>query len=370
MPEPGVSVCASCGVICAREGRCSHCKKPHERPVVLPPRSDGAYWVCIECDFKCRACGFKVPLNHLDMDGAMLCARCGLEQAFEVVRWREALGHAHAVGDFFRDGGAGGLENPFRTVGTSRTSATVTTEGANALEITASPGGPLCTACRSPLDVEIAGEGTSTVSCKACGERASYAVPAAARKMARALRAIVATEHRTDRPEVTVEEASGATAIAVKCPSCSAPLEVTEDSRFVACAYCKTTSRIPDRTWFRLRGGEPATESMWLLFSGPSPLREEKDEAKQRRKADEERRHAEKAQRHDEELRTQEEARAREKAAAQAAQASEEAAHLAQGERQRAWEDARSRRSRTALFIALALGAVAVATAVGLGLLR
>ncbi len=89
-----LTVCASCGVIAAHESKCSHCNRVHEgHPLTIPPRDDGAVWVCAECTFRCRSCGFAVPLNHLDMDGAVLCVRCGIEQAFEVVRWRQALGH-------------------------------------------------------------------------------------------------------------------------------------------------------------------------------------------------------------------------------------------------------------------------------------
>jgi hypothetical protein len=42
-----------------------------------------------------------VPLNHLDVDGGVLCGRCGLDQAFDVSAWQKALRHAHAVAEMF-----------------------------------------------------------------------------------------------------------------------------------------------------------------------------------------------------------------------------------------------------------------------------
>ena len=285
MPDHTLTVCPSCGVVRAQqEERCSHCRAVHGQPLtVVPP--DDACWVAVECTFQCRACGFRVPLNHLDMDGAVLCVRCGVEQTFEVVRWREALAHAHAVGDFFQNGGAG-FDNPADSIGTSCTGVELTTLGANALAIRASPGHPLCRGCHAPVVVEVTPQGGASVACASCDEQASYGLPPLAHEMTPALRATIASEHRTDRPVVGVLESTGSAAIAITCPSCSAPLTTTEESRFITCAYCKTAARIPDRTWWRVRGGEPTSESMWLLFAGPSPTREEMAETQRRKDAE------------------------------------------------------------------------------------
>ncbi|MGO8998076.1 MAG: hypothetical protein ACLQVI_32555 [Polyangiaceae bacterium] len=371
-PAAPLTVCAWCGVVCARESKCSHCNRIHEgRPRDIPPRADDAYWVCIECTFKCRACGFDVPLNRLDMDGAVLCVRCGVEQAFEVARWRQALGHAQGVGDLFGDRAAGipVEKNPFRTVGTSRTSAKLTTDGANALEITASPGHPPCETCRLPLDVEVTSAGRSTAVCKACGgPAAEYGLPAAAQKMMRGLMAIVAAEHRTDRAEVSVEETGAA--IAVKCPNCSAPLDVEKDSKLATCKFCKAIARIPDRTWARLSGSAPARESMWLLFRGSSPVRDALDDARERAEA-EARRQREKEERHAETERIQAEARAKERAEAEAKERARAAEREEEEKKTRALAEQRGKGVRTVVLIVAVLVALGVGVAwVAFGLAR
>jgi TPR repeat protein len=277
----------------------------YEGSVQAPARhGDDFYWVCIEVTFKCRMCAFDVPLNHLDMDGAVLCARCGLEQAFQVAHWREMFAHAQNTGDLWIE----------TAIGESTSSAVLDELGENRVRVTASPGYPRCESCHAQLEI-AADDGKTTTSC-ACGQTASYEIPPAARKVMQSLQAIVAAEHRTDRKAVKVDQ--NASAIAVACPSCNAPLEANESSKFLTCTFCNTTSRIPDRTWFRISGKDPKAEPMWLLFHGPSPSRvdadyrkkviedEEKEKAERKRKRAElererEAERDEKKRRHDEE---------------------------------------------------------------------
>jgi hypothetical protein len=363
-----LTVCASCGVIAAHESKCSHCNKVHEgRPLTIPPRDDGAVWVCVECTFRCRSCGFAVPLNQLDMDGAVVCVRCGTEQAFEVARWRQALGHAHSAGDLSGDRAEGipKEKNPFRTVGTSRTGIKLAIEGANALEITASPGHPLCERCRAPLEITFDPAARSRAACKSCDESAEYVVPAAARKMTRALHAIVATEHRADRAEVSVEATDAA--ITVKCPNCSAPLPIDQASKFLTCRFCNTSARIPDRTWARVRGGAPAVESMWLLFQGPSPLRQETENRKAKDEADA-RLHAEKEAMVAERERIQTEARNREYREEEERRQRAAAAEIAEQERRALAEKDARKRMRVVTTVVVAVVAIALGVISFLGI--
>jgi hypothetical protein len=143
--------------------------------------------------------------------------------------------------------------------------------------------------------------GEATVTCAACATRETYRLPVAARKMTHsALKAVIATEHRSDRAAVTVDRTPGA--IAVRCPSCSAPLAASDASKFLTCTFCKVVSRIPDHTWFRMSGKEPVSEAMWLLFHGPSAERKEierknqGDQDKARRQALRDERQAERDQ--------------------------------------------------------------------------
>ena len=271
-----MDLCASCGVVrLDRATSCAHCKAAHPSTALTLPRPEDRFWVCLECTFQCRMCGFVVPLNHLDMDGGVSCARCGLEQAFEVRGWVDALRSAHAVGELSgAKAGTVDVDPEIAKVLATRTSITLEVPGANAFRATSSPGHPLCESCHAPVDVAPGTDGRVTVSCKACGASAVYVVPAAARKMTKgALEAVIAVEHRADRAAVKVEQTPGA--IAVGCPSCNAPLQASDASKFVTCSYCNTVSRIPDHTWFQMSGKDPVSESMWLLFRGPSQLHEE-----------------------------------------------------------------------------------------------
>jgi hypothetical protein len=86
-----------------------------------------------------------------------------------------------------------------------------------------------------------------------------------------ALVGVIAVEHAAHRAAVGVQKSPGA--MAIVCPSCSAPLPASSDSKFLTCAYCRTVARIPDHTWFQLNGQEPTSEPIWLLFHGESQER-------------------------------------------------------------------------------------------------
>jgi pyruvate/2-oxoglutarate dehydrogenase complex dihydrolipoamide acyltransferase (E2) component len=278
--EKNMEVCGSCGVLrIDRQAKCAHCRNAHTPRAMTAPRSEDSFWACIECSFTCRMCAFVVPLNHLDMDGAVLCARCGLEQAFDVRGWVDALQYSHAATELFGTR-ARGIEDDLMTLGVKRVSAQHAVPGANAFTITISPGIPLCSTCHAPFELALDKDGASTISCKTCNTTARYQLPVAAQRMMKAsLQAVIADQHRSDRATVKVDDGTGA--IAVRCPSCSAALPATSDSKFITCKYCNTTSRIPDHQWFRISGKEPTPESMWLLFHGESRAHKDFNRKKQ-----------------------------------------------------------------------------------------
>ena len=290
------------------------------------------------------------------MDGVAWCLYCGLEQVFEIVRWREALEHAHAIGDLFRDVHAWGLDNPARTIGTAQVGVARMTPGDNGLVISACPGHPLCAACHAPLDVDVTPVGDCSVVCPGCGEKATYALPTGVGFMSRGLRTVIGAEHRTDRPPVRVDVSDGTATVALACPHCGAPVTPTSDSRLVTCGACKTACRVPDRTWWRLRGGNPASESMWLLFSGVSPRREELAETQQRREAT-----ARKDSERAEEKRRRDTATARNRAVIEEA---ERVARAAEAEAKRL-EAAADQAAKRAARWALPLFLIPIALAVG-----
>ncbi len=350
---PPIEVCSSCGVV--REERavkCARCGAAHESQARRATRDGPLHWVCVECAFTCRACGFVVPLGHIDMDGAVLCVRCGLEQAFEVRGWHEAFDYAHAVAE-------------------DSVASTRLVSEANAFQLTASPGRPVCESCHAFLGVAFADGGRATATCEVCKTSAEYAVPEAAGRMTKqSLTAVLAAEHRTDREAVKVEQTAGA--IAVLCPSCNAALDASDGTRLVRCKYCNTTSHIPSRVWFRLGGKEPKPEPMWLAFVGKSRARldEDRERANDERKATVERlREAKRAaaKKHDTERRAETAAADEATAAAKAKEkyAREEAAWAEQQNALRAEQasDARSKKSTNVIVVVMLVFGMVVVVA-------
>lgn len=250
-------ICSSCGVARKdRETKCQFCKADHTSQGLKPPRFDDELWVQIETSFQCRTCGFSVPLNHLEMTGAVVCGKCGAEQAFDVKYWHDAFDFAHSTADY-GPGNSGWGKTTFDT--------------GNQFTILTVAGHPLCETCHGLLSF-TADNGNAQVSCGACKTAVSYIAPERAVKMTHGqLRAVISPEHRADHNEVKVDETGAA--VAIHCPQCEAPLDASQGTKFVHCKYCNTTSRIPDDVWFRVNGNEPKPIPIWLAFSGMCPER-------------------------------------------------------------------------------------------------
>ncbi|GAB4521660.1 MAG: hypothetical protein Tsb0020_40220 [Haliangiales bacterium] len=311
-PGQGSPLCLGCGVVMPREQPagtpCAVCQldcAPKHELVAMPhPRGQRRYWVGVQCEFQCRACGHLSPLNHLDVDGSVQCLRCGIEQIFAVDTWRDGLAHAHAVADLagpdgnaWRGFGKAPAGNPFRHVGVTSAVASaheqqVAIRGdglveVRSLRVTASPGLPLCGRCRVPLTVDGVDEHQLQVSCRHCGDRQNYALPAPARGLCPGLRGVIADEHRIGGRQVEYDP--NAAVVAIRCPNCQAPVSVSGKSTVIDCDYCHIALRIPDPLLHRLGHDHPEPALWWLLMSGPSPLRAElataAKQAKQAKKA-------------------------------------------------------------------------------------
>jgi hypothetical protein len=245
------------------------------------------YWVSFRAEFQCRACGHLSPLNCLDLDGSVRCLRCGLDQAFATSAWQRAIEHAHALGDL-----AGSDEgrhphpiysiaavNPFRTSTTANDdqSGFAIEQGVmvpKSVRSTAAVGQPSCKRCNVPLVCERAGAGRITTRCTRCNETRSYALPVEAGRLFPALVGVIAGEHRADQPPTRVAAETGSeSAMALACPGCGAALTVAPGTRLATCEYCRTTSRIPDKTYYRAGGDAVQVEIWWLAFEGPSATR-------------------------------------------------------------------------------------------------
>lgn len=244
------------------------------------------YWVRVSAEFQCRACGHASPLNHLDLDGSVRCMRCGLDQRFASNSWREALEHAHAVADL-----AGSPEgrrpspwlsiasdNPFKGVTSAehRQSGFATERGMQiptSMVMTASLGEPECEVCRVRLGFQRLGSELRS-TCPRCAEARSYGLPPIARSLARGLVGVMTAEHRSDQPITRVkDDIEHPGAVALACPSCGGGLSVAPGVRVVTCSYCRTSSRIPEKTLFQLGSTDVQPEPWWLAFEGPSTKR-------------------------------------------------------------------------------------------------
>ncbi|APR81719.1 Hypothetical protein A7982_07068 [Minicystis rosea] len=279
---PSISICRCCGVVAPVQGTtCSVCKKPlGETRAVVPAPSQDTFWVAMRCAFTCNSCKFLAPLDGLDADGAVECAHCGLRQRFDVSSWPAALGFAHAVGDLAGPLPEGrnphpwlwiGSENPYVAVGDSATFERVES---GALSIDAAPGHPVCRRCHVPVAVHVTGPGAAETRCPTCGDTARYAITDDARKVAESVVAVIADEHRNDRLRAHAV-ATQAGVMALKCPSCGAPLGVPDSGGIATCTFCKAACIVPARVRTRARNETPEPDVWWILFQGASAKRRE-----------------------------------------------------------------------------------------------
>jgi hypothetical protein len=293
MTTAGIRVCPGCGLI-APLGRtaCSVCNAAFGATApVAPGRVGPLLFACIHgCDFTCSACGKRSPLATIDVEGQVECMCCGIAQAFDAVQWTAALGHAHDVADLAGPSPEGQSPAPGRSIagksrhtgiGTQFTSSTKTQNTmimdgrgtrTHSLRTTVSPGHPLCTTCRVPLEVMIDASATTRTRCPRCNDGATYRLPANAAAVYGALRGMIAGEQRSDRPIARTARGQGGVE-AVVCPQCGAALAAGE-GEMVKCTFCSITARVPGKLARRQRqGAPPPMVPFWVLLEGLSPGR-------------------------------------------------------------------------------------------------
>lgn len=240
----------------------------------------------VNAEFQCRACGHLSPLNHLDLDGSVRCLRCGLDQAFAETSWQKALAHAHAVADLA--GAPEGRkadecfsieqENPFRAGPSAlyQESGFVLERGMqipSTMRLYAELGEPRCEPCGGVLQLD-ARAADLHLRCTHCNDARVYRLPPEALRLSPGLVAVIQDEHRSDQLVTRVEEStSDPGVVALRCPSCGGGLQVRPGTRVVTCTYCRTSSRIPQKTLLRTGDPNVQKEAWWLAFQGPSPLR-------------------------------------------------------------------------------------------------
>lgn len=278
-----MELCGSCGAIALpRAQRCGVCEAGLERKRASA-LADGLIVVGVRCRFQCRGCGHLAPLDRLDVDGTVRCARCGLEQAFDVSGWEEALAFAHAVGDLAGPEPEGrfpdpiyalGDENPHRNVGVNAVWETHALSGEvrqgasvlqRSLEIRAHPGRPLCP-CGAPQELRRAADGVES-RCSACGRRSTSRVEPQAGRFNKALRA---TFGATSAPPDATRGLTGS--MGFNCPGCGAPLTVSANNPLATCPFCKLSSRVSTAALGGTGDDQPPAV-WWLVFEGASAER-------------------------------------------------------------------------------------------------
>jgi hypothetical protein len=224
-----------------------------------------------------------VPFHSFAADGRSECALCGHVQDQALLFWRMVLKHAHAVGDLAGPAPEGrlpqagveiGPRNPYRVIGldvAELEDERVRVEDDTASDLAAGPGHPMCLGCSIPIDEAWSGGDTE---CRACAVALHGARPSKAMPVDRGLVAILR------RGPV---EAKGGT-VALRCPTCTAPLTVEDGATQATCKYCQGTSlvarpvtRDPVALGERVLhlGDESVRDepACWMLFKGPSRKR-------------------------------------------------------------------------------------------------
>ncbi|GMV15403.1 MAG: hypothetical protein AMXMBFR56_36270 [Polyangiaceae bacterium] len=302
--EAGARFCGACGASApertattAVEGACSGCGALAPKGlsvcevcqssldggrVALPGLGQDPYWVGVMASFQCRACGHVSPLNHLDVDGSVMCLRCGVDQRFDPEQWWKSVDFAHAVGDLagspegrFPQSVSVALDNEVANVGVERTFAEQQQgddDEGHAMTLCAMLGHPLCEGCRTPLALTELTEASLVTRCPSCQKSHSYDRPPSVARRYPALRGVVAEEHERANLPVDVQNDAGG-AVLLRCPNCSAPLAVTGSSTVVTCRFCNAVSRLPPAALRGLGHHAPKRLLWWMLFQGPSHAR-------------------------------------------------------------------------------------------------
>ncbi len=278
-------ICRRCGVYAAPgQPSCDECGADlgaHGREVPQPK----LLFAAIKMEFTCRGCGLWSPLDELDVDGAVRCARCGLDQKFHEKWWKRVLGLAHAVADLYGEHPEGRKPyaiavdgvNPFAAPAQRYSGIRVAPLEAEAwadwlpenLRAWVAPGRPIGPDSGEPYNVVVEGPGVLYVRTSR-GESGRYVVSPSVGKLHRGLLGAIADEHRADREEPDV--AAAVEARAIRCGSCGASLPFDGELKLVRCSYCTSVVHVPARLRHAMQK-DPRPDLWWLVFEGRSPYR-------------------------------------------------------------------------------------------------
>ncbi len=285
-----VRLCPQCGVVAPqRSQRCLLCELPlGANTLARPEPPEGRVWASVWCWFRCPTCAVDVPVDDFAAE-LVPCPGCGTSHGLRGLR--RAFDHAHAVADLagpdpegrFPDGRVSiAADNPFKAFGVlqsvseDRRDELVTEDGVRraAVSVRVAPGHPLCDECNTPLSVTADG-GTLTAHCTGCSARFRSRVAPAALAALGAVAGVLSAAHREDRPEAAVERDDDDAPVRFRCPDCTTALGDPAGRRTLTCEMCRLVCVVPAAHW-RVRPGDAIPlQRAWVLFEGPSRLRDE-----------------------------------------------------------------------------------------------
>lgn len=296
--ERMVRLCPQCGVVAPqRSQRCLICELPLGANTLARPEAPaGRVWASIWCWFRCPTCAVDVPVDDFAAD-AVTCPSCGGSHGLRGLR--RAFDHAHAVGDLAGPDPEGrfpdprvsvAADNPFKAFGVlqsvseDRHDELVTEDGVRrvAVSVRVAPGHPLCDECNTPLTVAAEG-GTLSAHCTGCALRFRSRVPPVVLASLGSVAGVISAAHREDRPVAAVERDDDESAPRFRCPDCTTALGDPLARRTLTCEMCRLVSVVPPAHW-RVRTGDAIPlQRAWVLFDGPSRLRDDLTRAVRRR---------------------------------------------------------------------------------------
>jgi hypothetical protein len=228
-----------------------------------------------------------VPVDDFVAE-SVVCPSCGTVQGLRGLR--RAFDHAHAVADLagpdpegrFPDARVSiAADNPFKAFGMlqsfseDRRDELITEDGVRraTVSIRVAPGHPLCDECHTPLRV-MTEKGELTAVCDGCSARFRSCVSPKALRALGSVVGILSIAHREDRPEAALEH-DDTGELRFRCPDCTTVLGDPQGRRVLTCGMCRRVCRVPAAHWHVRPGDAIPLQRAWVLFEGPSRMREE-----------------------------------------------------------------------------------------------
>lgn len=279
--------------------------------LTIPQPAHGVVFVQVRLKLGCVQCGNRSPIDMLDADGRYFCFSCQQDRQFDTDLWHERIVPMAAIvadgfwtnmrmlppwppvmpeEDWLEDQEGWSeigevipqlMKDFLPRIGIERARLTMEQEGTvfgaggmktSTHEVALFPGYPLCTICKSPVQVGFPKRGVAQVGCLRCNVHETHVSSEELVAKCPDLIAAIAPDHVQGRPPVRTEAKAGTAALAVLCPQCGASLAMPTGTRTVTCTHCRATAIVPERL-AATPGQTPDPEGWWLALYAPCSLR-------------------------------------------------------------------------------------------------